>query len=115
MIKIPDDAKKIEVEGSTVDFFEFNLGEDVYFAFDTSRCGPPDPMVNAMAGLRLLDAANKKLLMINHKSPGGLFSKIGDDFESIVTEREDGLVEIVFSFKGDVDLNDPKYCSSCHG
>ncbi len=35
--------------------------------------GPPEPMVNAMAGLRLLDNSNKKLIMINHKTPGGLF------------------------------------------
>lgn len=71
--------------------------------------------MNAMAGLRLIDTPNKKLLMINHKNPGGLFGKIGEDFESNVAEREDGLFEIVFGFRGSVNLDDPKYCSSCHG
>lgn len=115
MITIPSDAIQISVDGATVDFFEFKVGDDTYFAFDTSKYGPPEPMINAMAGLRLLDAPNKKLLMINHKSPSGLFDKIGEDFESSVAMREDGLVEVVFGFKGTVDLNDSKYCSSCHG
>ncbi len=115
MIKIPDNATKIEVTGATVDFFVFALGDDTFFAFDTSMCEPPEPMVNAMAGLMLIDAPDKKLLMINHKNPGALFSKIGDDFDSSVTEREDGLFEIVFGFKGAVDMGDSRYTASCHG
>lgn len=115
MITVPDNMKKIDVEGSTVDFFEFQFGGDTYYMFDTSMTAPPEPMVNAMVGLRLLDDAKKKLVMINHKNPGGLFSKIGDDFEFEITERDDGLFEIVFGFKGLVDMDTPKYTSSCHG
>ena len=72
--------ESIEVEGATVPFFTYTLGENQVIEFGTSKCGPPDPMVNAMAGLKLLDSANKKVVMINHKSPGGLLAKIGQNY-----------------------------------
>ena len=73
MSLIPNNASKIEVAGATVDFFKLEKdGQSTYF-FDTSKCGPPDPMVNAMCGLNLIKDTNSKLVMINHKAPGGLF------------------------------------------
>jgi len=89
---------EIEVAGATVPFFTYTLGETQYFEFDTSKCGPPDPMVNAMAGLKLIDSSNKKLVMINHKFPGGLIGKIGDNYEHTKEEMPDGRVKIIFSY-----------------
>ncbi len=54
--------EQIEVAGATVDFFTYKMGETQYFEFDTSKCGPPEPMVNAMAGLKLIDSPSKKLV-----------------------------------------------------
>lgn len=115
MVTIPNNALKIEVEGSTVDFVVFEDDGLMCYAFDTSRCPPPEPMVNAMAGLRLIDAPEKRLIMINHKMPMGLFDKMQDDFEIDSCIREDGLAEVVFAFKGSVNLNDPRYSAKCHG
>ena len=89
----------IEVEGANVPFFTYKDGEDQVFEFDTSKCGPPDPMVNAMAGLKLLDAPNKKVVMINHKSPGGLIAKIGENYDIDEQKLEDGRVKLTFSYK----------------
>ncbi len=91
--------EEIEVMGATVPFFTYTLGEDQVFEFDTSKCGPPDPMVNAMAGLKLLDAPNKKVVMINHKSPGGLIAKIGENYDIDEQKLEDGRVKLTFSYK----------------
>lgn len=99
MSLLPADAKKIEVAGATVDFFEYIEDGLSVYQFDTSMCGPPEPMVNAMAGLRLIDGGNKKLVMINHKSPGGLFGKIGENFDHEVEHLEDGNVKVVFTYK----------------
>ena len=114
MSLIPQDAEKIEAMGSTVDFYK--LAEDgvsTYY-FDTSKCGPPDPMVNAMAGLQLLDE-NSKLVMINHKAPGGLFPKIEADYSYVVEDLADGNVKVVFTKKSDAvgstNFND----NQCHG
>lgn len=106
--------EKIEVTGATVDFFkEIQDGVTVY-QFDTSRCGPPEPMVNAMAGLQLLDK-NAKLVMINHKAPGGLFPKIEADFDYEVTELDDGKVRVEFRKKSDAANITDFTQNSCSG
>jgi hypothetical protein len=95
---IINDAEKIVVEGSTVDFYKQILDGTSYYYFDTSKCGPPEPMVNAMAGLQLLDE-NSKLLMMNHKPPMGLFPKIQKNFSYEIEELSNGYHQITFSTK----------------
>lgn len=98
---LPTDAKKIEIENSTVDFFEFIKNDLKYYYFDSSECAPPEPMVNAMLGLQLLKNDNEKLIMVNHKAPGGLFPKIENNFNYEVINIEDGKVQVVFTNKND--------------
>jgi len=109
------EKKEIEVEGATVPFYEYTIGETQYYEFDTSKCGPPEPMVNAMAGLKMIDSPNKKVVMINHKKPMGLLDKIGENYEIEAEEMDDGRVKLIFSYKEGAsekaNLND----ASCHG
>jgi len=105
----------IEVEGANVPFFTYTLGEDQVFEFDTSKCGPPDPMVNAMAGLKLLDAPNKKVVMINHKSPGGLLAKIGENYDIESEDLDDGRVKLTFSYKSEESEKANLAQNSCEG
>ncbi len=96
MSLIPDEASKIEVTGATVDFYKLEKeGESTYY-FDTSKCGPPDPMVNAVCGLKLIKGTSDKLVMINHKTPGGLFSKLGDDISYETQQTPEGFVKVLF-------------------
>jgi hypothetical protein len=104
--------KKIEVTGSTVDFFE---KEEGVFTFDTTKCGPPEPMVNAMCGLQLLENSTQRLEMINHKPPLGLFPKIVDDFNYEISELDDGMTKIVFTKKEDAKNSTDFGQSSCGG
>ncbi len=100
MSLLPKDAKKIELENSTVDFFEYIQDGLTCYQFDTSECGPPEPMINAMVGLQLLDNTSKRLVMINHKVPGALFPKIEANFEYELSEIvEEDKVKIVFKPK----------------
>ncbi|MDQ1268113.1 MAG: hypothetical protein QG560_756, partial [Campylobacterota bacterium] len=83
--------------GATVDFFKLEKdGQSTYY-FDTSKCGPPEPMVNAVSGLKLIKGTNDKLVMINHKTPGGLFAKLQDDISHEIEETPSGLVKVIFS------------------
>ena len=93
-MNIPASAKQIEVVNSTVPFYE----DENYYYFDTSLTAVPEPMINAVAGLGLLDE-NKKLIMINHKIPMGLFPKIENNFYYEVEELDDGNVKIIFTKK----------------
>ena len=105
----------VEVPGATVPFFTYTDGETQYYEFDTSKCGPPEPMVNAMAGLKMIDGPNKKVVMINHKKPMGLLEKIGENYDIATEKMEDGRVKLIFSYKEgaseEADLND----TACHG
>jgi hypothetical protein len=97
MSAIPSEAQKIEVEQASVDFYKLSKdGESTYY-FDTSKCGPPEPMVNAVAGLKLIKGTNDKLVMINHKMPMGLFKNLQDDINYESQEIEGGLVAVTFS------------------
>jgi hypothetical protein len=90
----------IEIPGATVPFFTYQIGETQYYEFDTSKCGPPEPMVNAMAGLKMVDGPDKKVVMINHKKPMGLLDKIGENFALLEEENlPDGTVKLVFGYK----------------
>jgi hypothetical protein len=95
-MNIPKNAKQIEVDNSTVPFYQ----DEDYYYFDSSSTAVPEPMINAVAGLQLLDE-NKKLIMINHKIPMGLFPKIEAYFDYEVEELEDGNVKIVFTKKNE--------------
>ena len=93
-MNIPKNVKQIEVDNSTVPFYQ----DEDYYYFDSSSTAVPEPMINAVAGLQLLDE-NKKLIMINHKIPMGLFPKIEAYFDYEVEELKDGNVKITFSKK----------------
>ncbi|MEA3418445.1 MAG: hypothetical protein U9Q90_03515 [Campylobacterota bacterium] len=98
IITKPDTAEEFAPEGATVPFFKYTIGEDQIIEFDTSKCGPPEPMVNAMVGLKMVDG-NTKLLMINHKSPGGLLSKIDENYNIESVDTPEGGVQLLFSYK----------------
>lgn len=112
---LPQNAQPIKVEGSTVPFYVFEDKGITYYQFDTSLSGPPEPMVNAMAGLRLLTDASKKLVMINHKKPMGLFDKIGKSFSYIIENLPDGNVKIVFSYNPEASEKADLTQTSCKG
>lgn len=111
------DIKKeqIEVPGATVPFFTYKEGETQVYEFDTSKCGPPEPMVNAMAGLKMIDGANKKLVMINHKKPMGLLNKIGDNYNIADEAMDDGRVKLIFTYKEGASEKANLSDTHCHG
>jgi len=104
----------LEVDGATVPFYTYKIGETQFVEFDTSKCGPPEPMVNAMAGLKLVNE-NTKLAMINHKKPGGLLSKIGENYDIENEKLEDGRVKLIFSYKSGESEKADLSQNSCAG
>ena len=114
MSNIPSEAKKIEVEGATVDFFELAKDGMSTYYFDTSKEGPPHPMVNAMSGLKLIKNTNNVLVMINHKTPGGLFGKLEADVAYEAENIDGGLVKVTFT-NVDAGVDSDLTQTSCHG
>ena len=98
MNNLPTNAEQIEIEGTTVPFFKYEENGVFFLEFDSSKCGHPDPMINAMMGLQSIQN-NEKLVMINSKPPMGLFPKIENDFTFEFDELEDGNTRVVFTKK----------------
>lgn len=97
MFKLPQDAEKFTPQTATVEFSKFQNDGISYIMFDTSRCAPPEPMVNATIALSMIENQNTKVIMINHKSPAGLLEKIKNSFEWEEIAMDDGNVMMVFS------------------
>jgi len=114
MSLIPSEAQKIEVEGATVDFYKLAKDTESTYYFDTSKTGPPHPMVNAMSGLKLIKNTNDTLVMINHKAPGGLFGKLEADVCHEVEDVEGGLVKVTFK-SIDAGIDSDLTQTACHG
>ena len=93
------DKEPFSVTGATLAFYRYEADGLVYYEFDATECEPPEPMVNALRGLQLLDTSDKRLLMINMQEPEGLYLRIADAFAWEVSPRENGDVEIVFRRK----------------
>jgi len=110
----PADAKTFQPEGATVPFYEYKIGEGRVIEFDTSECGPPEPMVNAMIALNYVDP-NTAVVMINHKKPMGLLGKIEENYNIEDIKTDDGKVKLLFTYKEGAsekaDLNN----AACHG
>ncbi|MDZ7819745.1 MAG: hypothetical protein U5K55_14545 [Aliarcobacter sp.] len=109
-MNIPQKAKQIDVNGATVQFFK---DEEAYY-FDSSLTAPPEPMINAMVGLQLLDD-KYKLIMINHKAPMGLFPKIKDLFSYELVELPNDTVKVTFIKKTNTNVNLSNVDTSCSG
>ncbi len=107
---LPTNTIKLSLENTTVDFYQFTKNDISYLYFDTSLCGVPEPMINAMAGLKAINDTNKKLIMKNHQLPNGLFAKIDKVFDFEIEKLEDGNILITFSYKksslAEVDFSD---------
>lgn len=90
--------EEVKVEGATVPVYRYKENGITVYEFDTSMLGPPEPMVNAMAVLKLLNSPNIKVVMINHKKPMGLIEKISDTYNIDITDFN-GKYKITFTLK----------------
>lgn len=110
---IPDNAQEINLEGATVSFYKYSIDNTEYIQFDSSKCGHPEPMINAMVGLENLKDT-QKLVMINSKAPMGLFPKVENNF-SWEVEEIDNIFKITFSKKGDTASDTDFDDRACNG
>lgn len=114
MSLIPENAQEIEVNGATIPFHKYDKDGVVVYQFDSSTCGHPEPMVNAMSGLQML-TDNEALVMINSKAPMGLFPKIEADFNFNVEDLEGGKCKITFTKRGEGDAATDFNDTGCAG
>ncbi len=89
----------IVVPMATLDFYKYEEDGLTLYEFNATECQPPEPMVNAMHGLRLLENENDRLVGIFFHEPAPLFMRTDEFFSRESTELESGDFRIVFKKK----------------
>ena len=107
-----ENSSVVEIENATVEFKKGTIGTFTTYQFDTSKGG--HPMVNAMAGLAVLKD-DEQLIMLNHCAPVGLYPKIENEFDYAEQELPNGLTQIVFTRKPEVQNSTDFSATSCSG
>ena len=93
------DKKLVEIPLSTLDFYKYEKDGLIYYEFDARECEPPEPMVNAINGLKILKNENERLIGIFFHEPFPLFEKISSTFDYFSQEYDDGDFLVTFSRK----------------
>ncbi|NOQ30161.1 MAG: hypothetical protein GQ570_03465 [Helicobacteraceae bacterium] len=91
MIKTP-----YNMTGASLEFVTYIIDDINYYEFDCSEVECPEPMINAMAGLKNITQLNERLVMIGLQEPAGLYPRINKDFSWEVKEIENDLFKITF-------------------
>ncbi|MFA6196589.1 MAG: hypothetical protein WC656_08075 [Sulfurimonas sp.] len=85
-----------EVPRATLKFYTYEADGLTFYEFDATECSPPEPMVNAINGLRMLKSENDRLVGIFFHAPTPLFDKTEKSFTHEIEELESGDVKVVF-------------------
>ncbi len=91
--------EKIEVPMATLEFVKYEENALTCYEFNATECQPPEPMVNAMVGTKLLQNKNDRLIGIFFHEPAPLYERMDAKFEHEAIELENGDFKIVFRLK----------------
>lgn len=86
----------IEVTGATLDFYKYEEDGLTYYEFNATHCQPPEPMINAICGLRLLKSENDRLVGIFFHEPFPLYERIPLTIGHEAKELENGDIKVTF-------------------
>lgn len=86
----------IEVPRTTLDFYKYEEDGITYYEFNATGCQPPEPMVNTMCGLSLLNSKNDRLVGIFFHEPFPLYGRIPLTISHEAKELENGDFRITF-------------------
>lgn len=89
----------VEVPRATLDFYRYEENGLIFYEFDATECSPPEPMVNAINGLRMLKNDNERMVGIFFHEPTPLFVRTTKNFIHEIKELENGGVKVVFKKK----------------
>ncbi len=86
----------ITVPMATLDFYKYEEDGLTFYEFNATECQPPEPMVNTMHGLRMIESENDRLVGIFFHEPTPLFAKTASHFAHESIELESGDFRITF-------------------
>ncbi len=89
----------LEVPGATLPFYTYEKDGLNYFEFDATKCESPEPMINTMRGLTLLQTSKDRVVGLYFHEPFPLYARIPLTIEHDAVELESGDFRITFKFQ----------------
>jgi hypothetical protein len=86
----------IEVPRATLPFHKYEEDGFTYYEYDATQCQPPEPMVNTMVGVGLLQSENDRLVGIFFHEPHPLYERLPAAVTHEAVELENGDFRITF-------------------
>ena len=91
--------KLISIPLTSLDFYTYEKDGIQYIEYDARECSPPEPMVNTINALKMLQDDTSKLVGKFFHEPFPLYERIAPHFSYTAKELESGDFEIIFTRK----------------
>ncbi|PHS56836.1 MAG: hypothetical protein COB17_08185 [Sulfurimonas sp.] len=88
--------EKIDLPRATLDFYKYEEDGLTYYEYDATGCQPPEPMVNTMVGLSLLESKDDRLVGLFFHEPFPLYDRIPLTVSHTAEPLESGDFRITF-------------------
>ena len=88
--------QKVQIPRATLDFYKYEENGLVIYEFDATQCQPPEPMVNAVVGLTMLQNEKDRLVGLFFHEPTPLYDRVGNGYTHEALELENGDFKITF-------------------
>ncbi len=86
----------VEVPRATLPFHKYEEDGLTYYEYDATKCQPPEPMVNTMVGVSLLQGPNDRLVGTFFHEPFPLYERLPAAVKHEAVELESGDFKITF-------------------
>ncbi len=88
--------KLVTVPRATLDIYNYEESGLNIYEFDATECSPPEPMVNTIVCLELLQTPNDRLQVKFFHEPMPLYDRVGESFTHTSQELESGDFLVTF-------------------
>jgi uncharacterized protein (DUF2249 family) len=86
----------IVVPRATLDIYNYEKDGLNIYEFNATECSPPEPMVNTIVVLEMLQNENDRLVVIFFHEPVPLYERLAQNFSYESKELDNGDFEVTF-------------------
>ena len=88
--------KQVDVPSATLPFYMHEKDGLTIYEFDATECTPPEPMVNTIKGLTLLQSETDRLEVLFFHEPFPLYERIPFTIAHEAEEFKNGDIKVTF-------------------
>jgi len=86
----------IKIPRTTLDIYHYQEDGLNIYEFDATECSPPEPMINTIVTLEMLQNENDRLKVLFFHEPFPLYQRVSNHFTYCAKELESGDILVTF-------------------